>query len=95
MAPAGFPRRAPASCRSAFRLDPSQPSSGGSVFVIGVLLVVMMRFRPEGLMPDERRQLEFHADDEELAEEIGENIEAHIIPSLAGAPDPDLKGDDA
>ena len=39
MDPAGFPRRAPPSCRSAFRLGPSQPSSGGSVFVIGVLLV--------------------------------------------------------
>lgn len=65
------------------------------LLLFGVLLVVMMRFRPEGLMPDERRQLEFHADDEELAEEIGENIEAHIAPSLAGAPAPEPKGDDA
>ncbi|MFT3876748.1 MAG: branched-chain amino acid ABC transporter permease [Propioniciclava sp.] len=65
------------------------------LLLFGVLLVVMMRFRPEGLMPDERRQLEFHADDEDLAEEIGENIEAHVIPSLAGAPDPELKGDQA
>lgn len=32
----------------------------------------MMRFRPEGLVASKRRQLEFHDDDEELAEEIGE-----------------------
>ncbi|WP_454227942.1 branched-chain amino acid ABC transporter permease [Propioniciclava flava] len=39
------------------------------LLLFGLLLIVMMRFRPEGLLPDERRQLEFHADDEELAEE--------------------------
>ena len=32
----------------------------------------MMRFRPEGLVANRRRQLEFHEDDEELADEIGE-----------------------
>jgi branched-chain amino acid transport system permease protein len=33
----------------------------------GLLLVLMMRFRPEGLVPSKRRQLEFHEEDEELA----------------------------
>ena len=34
----------------------------------GLLLVVMMRFRPEGLVPSKRRQLEFHEEDAELVE---------------------------
>lgn len=38
------------------------------LMLFGLLLVVMMRFRPEGLVPSKRRQLEFHEDDEELAE---------------------------
>jgi branched-chain amino acid transport system permease protein len=38
------------------------------LLVFGLLLVVMMRFRPEGLVPSKRRQLEFHEDDEELSE---------------------------
>ncbi len=63
------------------------------LLLFGVLLIVMMRFRPEGLLPDERRQLEFHADDEELAEEVGHDVEAHIVPSLAGAQPPELKGE--
>lgn len=33
----------------------------------GLLLVLMMRFRPEGLVASRRRQLEFHEEDEELA----------------------------
>jgi len=33
----------------------------------GLLLVVMMRFRPEGLVANRRRLLEFHEEDEELA----------------------------
>ena len=41
-------------------------STGCSIF--GLLLVVMMRFRPEGLVPNKRRQLEFHEDDTELVE---------------------------
>ncbi|MEO5609929.1 MAG: branched-chain amino acid ABC transporter permease [Ornithinibacter sp.] len=36
----------------------------------GLLLVLMMRFRPEGLVPNKRRQLEFHEDDEDLVELI-------------------------
>lgn len=38
----------------------------------GLLLVIMMRFRPEGIIASERRQLEFHDEDEELAERLGE-----------------------
>ncbi len=38
----------------------------------GLLLVLMMRFRPEGLVPNKRRQLEFHDEDEELVEHAQE-----------------------
>ncbi|WP_299445376.1 branched-chain amino acid ABC transporter permease [uncultured Phycicoccus sp.] len=38
------------------------------LFSFGLLLVLMMRFRPEGLVPSKRRQLEFHEDDEHLVE---------------------------
>ncbi len=38
------------------------------LLVFGLLLVVMMRFRPEGLVPSKRRQLEFHEEDAELVE---------------------------
>ncbi len=38
------------------------------LLVFGLLLVVMMRFRPEGLIANKRRQLEFHEDDEELSD---------------------------
>ncbi len=37
------------------------------LMLFGLLLVLMMRFRPEGLVASRRRQLEFHEDDEELA----------------------------
>ncbi len=36
------------------------------LLLFGLLLVLMMRFRPEGLVASKRRQLEFHEDDEEL-----------------------------
>ena len=38
------------------------------LLIFGLLLVLMMRFRPEGLVASQRRQLEFHEEDEELAE---------------------------
>ena len=44
------------------------------LLLFGLLLILMMRFRPEGLIPNERRQLEFHEEDEELAERIDEEI---------------------
>lgn len=40
------------------------------LLLFGLLLVLMMRFRPEGLIASKRRKLEFHEDDEQLAEEI-------------------------
>ncbi|GAA1874309.1 branched-chain amino acid ABC transporter permease [Lapillicoccus jejuensis] len=38
--------------------------------IFGILLVLVMRFRPEGLVPSQRRRLEFHEDDERLASRI-------------------------
>ncbi|GAB3623368.1 branched-chain amino acid ABC transporter permease [Mariniluteicoccus endophyticus] len=44
------------------------------LLLFGLLLVVMMRFKPEGLIADERRQLEFHDDDDELAEKVDDEL---------------------
>ncbi|HEY5847125.1 MAG TPA: branched-chain amino acid ABC transporter permease [Microlunatus sp.] len=52
------------------------------LLIFGLLLVIMMRFRPEGLVANQRRQLEFHEDDEELAERI---TEIHEAGSIEGA----------
>jgi len=50
------------------------------LLLFGLLLVLMMRFRPEGLVANRRRQLEFHDEDEELAVrvegDIAEEVEA-------------------
>ncbi|MDO5499935.1 MAG: hypothetical protein Q4F67_09680, partial [Propionibacteriaceae bacterium] len=45
------------------------------LLAFGLLLVVMMRFRPEGLIASERRQLEFHEEDEDLADHVEETID--------------------
>ncbi|MBO1766302.1 branched-chain amino acid ABC transporter permease [Allobranchiibius sp. GilTou38] len=37
------------------------------LLIFGLALVLMMRFRPEGLIASRRRQLEFHDEDEDLA----------------------------
>lgn len=42
------------------------------LLMFGLLLVLMMRFRPEGLVASRRRQLEFHDENEELAVEVEE-----------------------
>lgn len=42
------------------------------LLIFGLLLVLMMRFRPEGLVASKRRKLEFHEDDEGLADRIEE-----------------------
>jgi branched-chain amino acid transport system permease protein len=42
------------------------------LLIFGLLLVLMMRFRPEGLVASRRRQLEFHEEDEDLAQEVDE-----------------------
>ncbi len=38
------------------------------LLMFGLVLVIMMRIRPEGLVASKRRQLEFHEDDEDLAD---------------------------
>ncbi|NEA59017.1 branched-chain amino acid ABC transporter permease [Streptomyces sp. SID13666] len=43
------------------------------LFAFGIALILLMRFRPEGLIANRRRQLEFHADD------------ALVLPGKAGA----------
>jgi branched-chain amino acid transport system permease protein len=45
------------------------------LMLFALLLIIMMRFRPEGMIPSQRRQLEFHEEDEELAERIEEEVE--------------------
>jgi branched-chain amino acid transport system permease protein len=42
------------------------------LLLFGLLLVLMMRFRPEGLVASERRKLEFHEENEELADRLEE-----------------------
>jgi branched-chain amino acid transport system permease protein len=37
------------------------------LLLFGLTLVLMMRFRPEGLVANKRRLLEFHEEDEQLA----------------------------
>ena len=49
------------------------------LLLFGLLMIVMMRFRPEGIIADERRQLEFHDDDDELAEEVEHDLTAHHL----------------
>jgi len=44
------------------------------LLLFGLLLVLMMRFRPEGLIASRRRQLEFHEEDEELATRVEGDI---------------------
>lgn len=52
------------------------------LLIFGVLLVLMMRFRPEGLIPSRRRQLEFHDEDEGLADFVEEE---HVVEKEATA----------
>jgi branched-chain amino acid transport system permease protein len=49
------------------------------LLIFGLLLVLMMRFRPEGLVANQRRQLEFHEDDEKLARQV----DGHVLASAA------------
>ncbi|RZT26437.1 branched-chain amino acid transport system permease protein [Kribbella sp. VKM Ac-2569] len=46
------------------------------LLLFGLLLVLMMRFRPEGLVASRRRQLEFHEEDEALAVAVEEE---HLV----------------
>ena len=49
------------------------------LLLFGLTLVIMMRFRPEGLIASRRRQLEFHEDDEDLAERIDDQIRPSTV----------------
>jgi branched-chain amino acid transport system permease protein len=40
------------------------------LMIFGLVLVLMMRYRPEGIIASHRRKLEFHEDDEDLAKRI-------------------------
>ena len=55
------------------------------LLIFGLLLVLMMRFRPEGLVPNQRRQLEFHDDDEDLVDRIEEEVEETGLVKGGGA----------
>jgi branched-chain amino acid transport system permease protein len=48
------------------------------LLLFGLALILMMRFRPEGLVPNKRRQLEFHA--EEVAEAEAHEVVASEAP---------------
>ncbi len=52
------------------------------LLLFGLLLILMMRYRPEGLVASHRRQLEFHEGDEDLAQRIEE---VHLEEQEAGA----------
>ncbi|MEO6018761.1 MAG: branched-chain amino acid ABC transporter permease [Knoellia sp.] len=45
------------------------------LMIFGLVLVLMMRYRPEGIIANQRRKLEFHEEDEGLAERLEE---AHL-----------------
>jgi branched-chain amino acid transport system permease protein len=47
------------------------------LLAFGLLLVLMMRFRPEGLIASERRQLEFHEEDVELAVDVEQDLDRY------------------
>lgn len=49
------------------------------LLLFGLTLIIMMRFRPEGLIASRRRQLEFHEDDDELAERIDDQIQPSTL----------------
>jgi branched-chain amino acid transport system permease protein len=49
------------------------------LLLFGLTLIIMMRFRPEGLIASRRRQLEFHEDDEDLAERIDDQIRPSTV----------------
>ncbi|MQA05658.1 MAG: branched-chain amino acid ABC transporter permease [Streptosporangiales bacterium] len=51
------------------------------LLLFGLLLIVMMRFRPEGIIASKRRQLELHEEDEQLAVKLeGEVADTEVKP---------------
>lgn len=53
------------------------------MLIFGLLMVVMMRVRPEGMVPNQRRALEFHEDDEELVEDVEERLPYEFVEEKA------------
>ncbi|MQA80668.1 MAG: branched-chain amino acid ABC transporter permease [Streptosporangiales bacterium] len=51
------------------------------LLLFGLLLVVMMRFRPEGIIASKRRQLELHEEDEKLASELEGQVADTEVPT--------------
>ncbi|MFZ2625837.1 MAG: branched-chain amino acid ABC transporter permease [Propionibacterium sp.] len=51
------------------------------LLIFALTLVFMMRFRPEGLVPNRRRQLEFHDDDEEIVDELERALPGNFVQS--------------
>jgi branched-chain amino acid transport system permease protein len=50
--------------------------SGWRLIIFGVALIVMMRFRPEGLLPEARRKHELHPEEAEAAGTAAAKVEA-------------------
>jgi branched-chain amino acid transport system permease protein len=50
--------------------------SGWRLFIFGAALILMMRFRPEGLLPAERQKRELHPEKDEAAGEASAKAEA-------------------
>jgi branched-chain amino acid transport system permease protein len=49
--------------------------SGWRLFIFGIALILMMRFRPEGLLPAERQKRELHPEEDEAAGEAAARAE--------------------
>ncbi len=50
--------------------------SGWKLIIFGVVLILMMRFRPEGLLPEARRKRELHPEADEAVGEAAAKAEA-------------------
>jgi branched-chain amino acid transport system permease protein len=54
--------------------------SGWRLIIFGVALILMMRFRPEGLLPEARRKHELHPEEAEAAGTAAAKVEAGELP---------------
>lgn len=59
--------------------------SGWRLIIFGVALILMMRFRPEGLLPEARRKHELHPEEAEAAGTAAAKVEAGEVPPRSGA----------
>lgn len=51
------------------------------LLIFALTLVFMMRFRPEGLVPNRRRQLEFHDEDEDIVDDLEDALPGNFVQS--------------